>query len=144
MITHDFAGPHLAGLQIVPPALVWAARSALAAQGVDSNVISGSGEIDAAALIALAFDKIEIRSRAAPPLVISLKGGTPDPATQALLQRVQPAVILSGRAGRFEIAPYGNPSGIDPSISAAGTQLGIGIGAALLGLFAIGYIVLGR
>lgn len=104
--------------------------------------MSDTGDIDAAALVALAFDTIEIRSRAAPPLVINLKGAS-DPAADALLRKVQPAVILSGRAGRFQVAPYGMPSGgIDPTILVAGQQLGIGAVAAFLGLAAVGYMLL--
>lgn len=144
IISSNYAARPLSGLQIVPPALVGVARAAFAAQGINPAAVSNSGEIDAAALIALAFDTIEIRTNIVQPLIISLKGtGARDPVAEATLRRVQPAVIIRGRAGRFEVAPYGMPGTPDPGIlTSAGTQIGVGAVAALLGLAAVGYMLL--
>lgn len=83
------------------------------------------------------FNRIEIRTAATPPVVIDLTSPS-DPETQALLREVQPAVIFSGPAGRFEIAPYGMPSGYSSALLTAGAGAGGGIllGAVGLGLFA--------
>lgn len=97
--------------------------------------------IDAMGLIALGFDTIEIRSRVMPPMVIPLAKGTPNPDMDALLQKVQPAVFISGRLGRFQIAPYGTPSGIDPLFSEIGDQLKISAGVFALALVALGYFL---
>lgn len=126
-----------AGLQLVPPVLVGAVRQLLQAQGIDPKAISDTGEVDSQALIALAFDRIEIRSRLAPPIVIDLKT-PPDAKTQAYLREIQPALVMTGKAGRAEVAPYGMPHGITPGLAIAGKQLGWGLGAVALGLVFLG------
>ena len=58
-------------------------------------------------LASATYNTIEVRSNAAPPVVISMAdlqgGGPPNPYAQAL----QPTIILSGPAGSQTIAPYG-------------------------------------
>lgn len=125
------------GLQLVPPALVGLARPLLQSQGIDPNALSSSGEIDPMALLTMAFDKVEIRTALTPPVVIDLLKPT-DPKTRAQLSLVQPAIIFTGRAGRAAIAPYGVPSGISPRVKQMGIALGVGVGAALLGLVIFG------
>lgn len=83
------------------------------------------------------FNRIEIRTAATPPVVIDLTAPS-DPKTQALLREVQPAIIFSGPAGRFEIAPYGVPAGLSSTLLQAGAGVGGGVllGAVGLGLLA--------
>src|SRR5687768_3323685 len=100
-------------MQLVPSQLVPIARQALAQQGYDPNILKGDGSISEIDLVTLAFDKVEIRTSfgSVPPFDLKTK---PNPKTQATLRRLQPAIILTGRAGRVEIAPYGLPSARDP------------------------------
>lgn len=99
------------------------------------------GAIDTSALpqtlFGVAFDTVELRTRLAPPVRFKINGPS-DPATMAMLRRIQPAIIFTGNAGRYEIAPVGSPEGIDPAVESAGPLIGFGIGAALLGVLFIG------
>jgi len=107
---------------------------------------SALGAVDLTALVGLGITTVTINSRAIPPLVIPIGGvqsSPPDPAMAALLQKVQPEVVLSGPLGEFHIAPYGTPDGLDPIFTAMGTELEIGLAALAVGLFALGYF-LGR
>lgn len=132
----------LNGLQIVPPALVGIARMAFQSQGIPPGAVSDDGTIDPQALIALAFDTIEIRTRLTPPIRINLKDLSPNPEMQRLLNQVQPAVKLTGRAGTYTFAPQGIPDGIAAEqIKSTGTSLGLGIGAALLGVLVLGGVL---
>jgi hypothetical protein len=121
------------GVRLVPPALVGAARALLQAQGIDPNVLSASGEVDAGALIALGFDTVELRTAMTPPLRINLKEPS-DPETSALLNQIRPTIIFSGRAGRYELAPYGQTSGAAGVVGTSQKNLLFGVGAAVLGL----------
>lgn len=135
---------HFSGLQIVPAPLVPVVRGLLASQGVTNpGAVTDSGELDPMALIALGFDRVEIRTALSPPVVINL-GGPSDPQTEATLKRVQPAIMFSGRAGKAEIAPYGVPLAIDPDIKNAGVSIGLGLGAALLGVMLFGGAIFGK
>lgn len=100
-------------------------------------------EFNPAALIALGFRTIEVRTAFSPPVVIDLLAPN-DPATEKLLREVQPAVIIAGNLGRFEIAPYGVPSGISPWVKDAAVSIGIGLGAGLLGVMFFGGVFFGR
>ena len=133
---------HLDGVQLVPPALVGAARAALKAQGLDPEAIALNGELNPVGLLSSAFDTVEIRTRLTPPIALNLRG-PPDPAIRRTLEQIQPAIVLRGRAGRYEIAPLGVPAG-PVDLSASGTKLGIGVGAGLLGLLLIGAAAFGR
>jgi hypothetical protein len=122
------------GLQLVPPLLVGAVRSLLAAQGVDPSALSASGELDPTGLITMGFDKVEIRTALSPPVVVDLRA-KPDPENQKLLKFVQPAVILTGRAGKATIAPFGVPSGISADARAVGANIAVGLVTGVLGAF---------
>lgn len=97
--------------------------------------------IDAQALLALAYDTVTIKTALTPPIVIDLRESGSGQVTQ-LMKDVQPAVILSGRAGRVVIAPAGEPSGINPNIKPAAVKAGLGVGAALLGAILIGAAII--
>ena len=104
-------------------------------------------EVNTEALLAALFDTIEVRSRLAPPVILHIggdAGGQADPATDALLAGVQPAITFRGRAGEFTIAPKGMPSGLLSSATTAGPLIGLGLGAAVLGLMLLGGAVFGR
>jgi len=88
-------------------------------------------------LLALAFDKIEIRTSLSPPVTLNLRG-PPDPRTEALLREVQPALIFTGNAGRQEFAPYGLPSEMSPMVKKWAWAIGAGVGGVLLGTFLFG------
>ncbi len=128
----------LNGLPLIPAPLVGAARVFFQSQGMSPSVVSDSGEIDADALMALAFDKVEIRTALTPPVTIDLKAPSSGEASQ-LMKDIQPAVILSGRAGRHVIAPAGIPNGVMSNrIVQAGGIGFLGVGAAVLGMLALG------
>lgn len=118
------------------PAIAAAARAALASQGLNPNIITARGELDAQMLLTLAFDQVEVRSTLG-DFTINLNAPS-SPAMQAVIDRIKPTLVFSGRAGRFEIAPYGVATGIDPAVNQWGPSIGIGIGAAILGLLLIG------
>ncbi len=129
-------------IQLVPAPLVAAVKAALKAQGLDPDAITSSGAIDPQGLFSSAFETVEIRSNLTPPLEFSLRGPS-NPTVQALLNQVQPTVILKGKAGRFVIAPKGESSGTK-DLTKAGTSIGLGIGAGLLGLLLVGAAVFRR
>lgn len=132
-----------AGLQLVPPALVPLVRPLLASQGItDPGAIDNNGNVDPMALLALGFSTIEIRSALTPPVTIDLRMPA-DQQTDALLNVVQPVITFAGRAGRVQIAPYGVPEGITPLIKKYAVTIGVGLGAALVGVLLFG-AVLGR
>lgn len=122
---------------MVPPVLVGSVRNALTSQGLDPTVINDDGTINPAGLVSSAFDTITIRSALHnDPIVIQLRGPA-DPQTQALLDQIRPEVTLQGRAGRYVIAPAGSPaSTID--FTGSLTTLGLGLGAAVLGVALLG------
>lgn len=124
------------GLQILPPALVIPGRLALQAQGIDGRMISDSGDVNPQALVALAWDTVEIKTAVSPPIVIDLKKSGKGQASQ-IIRDLQPVVTLNGRAGRVVIAPAGEPSGIK-NLQPAAIQAGLGIGLGLLGLLIVG------
>lgn len=132
-------GSPFGGLQVVPPSLVGAARALLQAQGVSPYAISDAGELDGATLVSAGFDRVEIRTRFTPTVAIDLRS-PPDPENERLLREVQPSVVLTGRAGRAVIAPYGLAGeGIGAKFfKSSATQVGVGIAAALVGLVLIG------
>lgn len=99
------------------------------------------GAFDATALIALGFRTIEVRTALTPPMVIDLLAPA-DPRTAETMSRIKPAVVLSGNLGRVEIAPYGMPSGIDPQLKSAAVSIGLGLGAAVLGVMVFGRLFL--
>ena len=83
----------LAGIQIVPPALVGPIRSFFTSRGIQASAVSDSGEIDPQALLALAYKGVEIRSRLfADPIFYDFRKTDSNPQTQAALKLAQPAV----------------------------------------------------
>ncbi len=86
----------------------------------------------------MAIDRVEIRSNLFDPIVIDLRQNSEgtNPAMQALYDRVQPALIFDGRAGHFEVAPGGMPSG------SPATKTAIKVGGAILAGTLLGYILL--
>ncbi len=100
-------------MQILPPSLVPIARATIQASGGDPNVFNNNGELNAAGLIALAFNQAEVRTALTPNIrfPISASGQPPSAAVQALLNQIQPSVVFSGPAGEVTIAPYGTPVG---------------------------------
>ena len=99
------------GMQLVPPALVGAVRNALKAQGYDPDAISDSGEIAPSGFFTSAFDTMEIRSALWDgPLVLNLRGPS-NPLTRAMIDQIQPDVLLRGPAGQYRYSPAGTPSG---------------------------------
>lgn len=131
-------------LQIVPPLFVGPARSLLQSQGLPTQVLTDAGEIDAEGVLSIAFDTIELRTRLAAPVRFPIQGGPSDPETAVLLKEIQPAITFSGRAGRYTVAPYGNPTTISGAIRRAGPLVGLGLGAALLGTLLLGGAIFGR
>lgn len=123
-----FSRRGFSGLQIIPPLLINPARAALIAQGVDPKMISDSGELDPQALVAIAFNKVEISTTATPTITIDLSK-TGEGQASAAVRALRPTVVLSGRAGRVVIAPAGETAG-----NPAALQAGLGVGLGLVGL----------
>lgn len=147
MIIHNFKAysrfDSYDGVKLLPPALVSIARSLLQSQGIDARAVSDDGEIDPQALVALAFDKMELRTAYTEPILVDLKG-PPDPQTAKLLADIRPQVTLTGRAGKAEIAPYGQgaaESGIFPSLNTPTGRIALGIGAGAVGLLFVGALL---
>lgn len=148
MIVHNFKAfrgyASYAGVKLLPPALVPIARSLLQSQGIDARAVSDSGEIDPQALVALAFDKVEIRTAYTKPIMVDLKG-PPDPETARLLADIRPQIKLSGRAGEAEIAPYGQKAAGEssgfPSLNTPTGRIALGIGAGAIGLLFVGALL---
>ena len=111
----------------VPPSFVPLVRSMLQQQGMNPAVVGADGSVSASDLMGLFFDTVEMRTAYSPPVRFKV-AEPPDPRTQELLKQVRPALVLSGRAGRVEIAPFGVPS--SPAIE----SLKQGITAGVLGL----------
>lgn len=94
-------------------------------------------------LIALAYDRVEVRTAFSPPITFNLTGPT-DPDTEAAGRLVQPAVIFRGNAGEASIAPWGVPVGISPEAKQLGVALAVGVGGAILGTMLLGGRIFGR
>jgi len=127
MITNGFGD-----VQLLPPFLAAPARAALQGGGINQDVITPNGVLNPGALISNVFSTVTVRSTLG-DFTMRLDGPE-DPATAAILKRLQPSIVFSGRAGTYTIAPYGQTGGIDPAFQDAGVKIGIGVGAALLGL----------
>lgn len=79
-----------------------------------------------------------VRTTITPPMTLSLapdnSGAPPDPVMSFLM----PSVTFNTAAGPLEIAPYGSPAGISPTVGIWGIWAGIAIAA-----FAGGFMWLG-
>jgi hypothetical protein len=137
----SYGHSRFSGLQIVPQSLVPIARATFASQGINGAAVSDTGEVDPQALIALAFDKMEIRTAYTPTIVMDLKA-PPDPETAILLNDVKPHITLWGRAGKVEIAPYGMEIPEPAGQWTNATKLVIGAVAGVIGLGLIAKAVL--
>jgi hypothetical protein len=134
MIVNGYHG--FGALPLFNPVLAQAARGAIASQGLNPNIVTPQGELDAQMLLTLAFDEIEVRSTLG-NFTINLNSPS-SPATQALIDRIKPTLVFKGRAGEFTVAPYGAAQGIDKDVESWGWKAGVGIGAGILGLLLIG------
>lgn len=114
-------------LQIVPPNLVPAAQALIAQQGGNPYLLQANGELNPDGVLALFFNQAEVRTSITPSLIFPIgpTGAPASPMTDALISSLQPTVILSGPAGRVEIAPYGVTQG-----AGSWWPLAIGGGAA--------------
>lgn len=122
----------MANLQL-PTLLVIPFRAALQAAGYSPNIITDDGNLDPGQLVATAYDTIEFRSTLLPLSPIrtaEFVDGKPSGLGFGAL--LKPAIILTGRNGKVEIAPYGTP---DASTAWFGLALIVG------GLFGVGYLV---
>lgn len=129
------------GLQIVPQSLVPVVRGVFASQGIGPGAVSDTGELDPQALIALAYDKIELRTAYTPPLVMDLKA-PPDPESARLLNDIRPHITFIGRAGRYELAPYGHEVPEPAGQWSNATKLLIGAAAGAIGLAVLSKAIL--
>jgi hypothetical protein len=93
----------------IPQPLVGALRNALQNEGLDPNTIDWNGELHPEGLVAAFYNQVTVRTSVTPDLVfpISPTGAPPSDVQQELLNQLQPTVILSGPAGAFTLAPYG-------------------------------------
>ncbi len=139
----SFRSSHLGGLQLVPTSLVPTLRTLFQTQGIDPSAVDNNGNVDPQALLALAFDQVEIKTNATPTMTMNLKGPS-DPATQQLLNQLQPTLIFSGPAGRAVIAPQGAAGAAGGDwFSTLTSKAGIGIAAGVVGT-ALLLIAIGR
>jgi hypothetical protein len=100
--------------------------------------IQGYGALDPQALFAVAFDTLEVRSKLWDgPVTVNLRDSSPG-AGGALMNQLQLSLRFSGRAGEWNIAPNGVAAGADESLQTAGPALGVGIAAALVGVWLLG------
>lgn len=102
--------------------------SFLATIGLNSgNAATGNTGINPYSLLAGAYDTIEVRSNAAPPVKIAVAdlGGGPSAVSQAL----QPTIIFSGPAGQYTLAPYGAAGEYTGWLTSVGSALALaGVG----------------
>lgn len=119
-------------MQLIPSALIPAARAFLASQGQNPAIFTDSGELDGGALASILYNQVEIHTNATPPLIFPIGPGGPpaDSVTNELLKALQPSVILSGPAGRVALAPYGEAPGATSwvPIALVGGAIILGIG----------------
>jgi hypothetical protein len=92
----------------IPAILVEPFRVALRTQGADPyGVVDNYGNINMGALISAFYNRVTIRTAVTPDMEFTIDG-EPSPAwQQELLNRLRPTVVLSGRAGTYVLAPYG-------------------------------------
>ncbi len=124
-------------MQLIPQALVPAVQAYLAGQGQNPNIIAPDGSLDAAGLIGLAYNQVEVRTTLTPSLIFPIAPGGQQQggAMEALVHQLQPTIIFSGPAGRQEIAPYGETAGAEswlPAIAIGGVVV-LGIGWLIFG-----------
>lgn len=100
-------------MQLVPAALVPAVRQYIQSQGADPAIFNNDGSVNPLGAVGLFFDTVTVRTSITPDITfpINASGQPPSRAGQELLEQLQPVVVMSGRAGTVEVAPYGMPVG---------------------------------
>ena len=120
----------------IPVGLIPLLRQALTTQGFPSNAVTDGGDIDPAALLSGAFDTLEFRTNASPPITVKvadLSSGAQPRTPNPLVKWLQPTVVLTSRAGRSVIAPHGEAGN--------GTWTAAALVVGLLGVgFLLGHI----
>jgi hypothetical protein len=108
------------------------------AYGLDASDIINSSGVNIPGIISQAYNQVTIRTAVTPDIVfpISATGAPPDAASQQLLNQLQPTVIVSGPAGSFSLAPFGQPVGQRSWLPIAL----VGLGAVLF----VGWAVFGK
>ena len=130
------SGMQFGAFQIVPPVAVPVARQILSSQGLDPSMLHQQGEISATDLMSIAFEDIEIRTALTSPVKFKLRE-PPDPRTTALLNEIRPVVVMTGRAGRVEIAPYGTAGGPSQELKETALKAAAGIALGLFGFYLV-------
>ena len=112
------------------------ARGLISAQNGNPWMLNDDGSLNPDGVLALFFDTVEVRTTATPALrfPIGPTGAPADPTTDALIRSLKPTVILSGPAGRVEVAPYG--------VTEPGSWWPLAIGGTAAALLA-GWLVFG-
>lgn len=108
------------------------------AYGLDINsILQPGGNLNVPGIISQAYNQVTVRTAVTPDIVfpISANGPPSSAATQELLNQLQPTVIISGPAGSFVLAPYGQAVGQTSWVPIALFGLGAAafIGWALFG-----------
>lgn len=87
--------------------------SRASAYGLDINDLVNQGGVNAPGIISQFYNQVTVRTAVTPDIVFPISAGGPPPdlATQQLLNSIQPTVIISGPAGSFTLAPYGQAVG---------------------------------
>lgn len=111
----------------IPVQLIQPLRNALVSQGFSAQTINNDGTINPAGLLAAAYDEVEFRSAATPPIILRtnelLQEGPPNP----FIQWLKPTVVLRGKAGTNVIAPMGPAQGSWlPPLLGIGALVGLG------------------
>ena len=108
------------------------------AAGPDLNTFVNQGGINTSGVISQFYNQVTVRTAVTPDLVfpITANGPPPSAASQQLLDQLQPTIILSGPAGEYTLAPYGQATGQRSWLPIAL----VGVGAVLF----IGWAVFGR
>lgn len=88
---------------------------------------------DASSTFSALFNQVTIRTTITPDINIDLSA-PPDPATHALLAKLRPAIHLSGPAGTFDIAPYGDPTEVNDDLLNALVEIGAALALSGLGI----------
>jgi hypothetical protein len=124
-------------MQLIPPALVPTVRAYLQQQGLNPNTIAYDGSLDAGGIVSNFYNQVTVRTAVTPDLVfpINQSGEPPNAVAKQLLDQLQPTVIISGPAGSFVLAPYGQAVGQRSWLPIAAVGLGavVFIGWAIFG-----------
>ncbi len=124
-------------MQLIPPALVPSVQAYLVSQGQPANLIDGYGNLDAAGVLGLLYNEVEISTTLTPTLVFPIAAGghSQGSVMDGLVHELQPTVTFRGPAGSQTIAPYGQAQAAQSwvPIAAIGAVVVIGIGWLIFG-----------